>query len=326
MQAKDVQGAPSASPGGEPAEGLSAPAQLLAQVRELEGRLADLRAELERRSRLAELGLLAGVLAHEFENLWTPVRLAAQVARRHPGDRTASARAHEVAERAGARAGAVARTVLDLASPDRRSNERRGGCSGGDRAADQACDARAVAEEAMDLARAGIGEGVSVRLELDEPLRLAAPAGGLMQVVLNLVLNSARAGARQIVVAGGVGGIEDGARGECSTWNIRAHGQRDREGGARERWAAVELVRVVDVGCVGLGWLAVEDDGAGMGADQLGRLGEPFAAVGSVGAAAGGYGLGLYLVRVLVERWGGGVRVESAAGQGTRVVVTLGAA
>jgi signal transduction histidine kinase len=59
--------------------------------------------------------------------------------------------------------------------------------------------------------------------------------------------------------------------------------------------------------------LEYSDDGAGTAvrAQQLGRL-------FGRGAASGGSGVGLYLVRALMERMGGRVEFRSAPGQGFR--------
>jgi signal transduction histidine kinase len=63
----------------------------------------------------------------------------------------------------------------------------------------------------------------------------------------------------------------------------------------------------------------IGDDGRGLSPERQRRLFEPFP--GSDLAAAGS-GLGLFVVRLLVEIWGGTVRVESIHGQRTTVTVT----
>jgi signal transduction histidine kinase/CheY-like chemotaxis protein len=66
--------------------------------------------------------------------------------------------------------------------------------------------------------------------------------------------------------------------------------------------------------------LVVEDDGDGMSSDTLQRLFEPFYSTKPAGA---GTGLGLAVSRALVEAMHGTLRFESAAGAGTRAIVTL---
>jgi nitrogen fixation/metabolism regulation signal transduction histidine kinase len=69
---------------------------------------------------------------------------------------------------------------------------------------------------------------------------------------------------------------------------------------------------------VAVGQITVEDDGAGISRDQLPRIFEP-----RFSTTTSGSGLGLPIVRRLVESWGGKVSVASEMGQGTRVVITL---
>ena len=67
--------------------------------------------------------------------------------------------------------------------------------------------------------------------------------------------------------------------------------------------------------------LTVRDQGQGVAADDLARLAEPFFRVRRPGAMPDGQGLGLTIVRDLVERHGGTLRIDSAPGAGTAVTV-----
>lgn len=69
---------------------------------------------------------------------------------------------------------------------------------------------------------------------------------------------------------------------------------------------------------VSAGRLVVTDDGEGIPADQLARIFEP-----RFSTTTSGSGLGLPIVRRLVESWGGTVSVESEEGRGAVVTVTL---
>ncbi len=70
--------------------------------------------------------------------------------------------------------------------------------------------------------------------------------------------------------------------------------------------------------------LAVCDDGVGIPEDVLPRLGRPFEQVIAdpmIAKTGAGTGLGLALVRSLTERHGGTLRIDSAIGEGTTVLV-----
>ncbi|HPA72277.1 MAG TPA: SpoIIE family protein phosphatase [Spirochaetota bacterium] len=68
----------------------------------------------------------------------------------------------------------------------------------------------------------------------------------------------------------------------------------------------------------------VEDTGPGIPADSLSRIFEPFEqADGSISRTHGGTGLGLTIVKKLVELHGGAVSVQSEEGRGARFTFTL---
>ena len=68
--------------------------------------------------------------------------------------------------------------------------------------------------------------------------------------------------------------------------------------------------------------LSVRDTGAGMDADDLARIAKPFAQ-GRNAKGRAGTGLGLAMVQRLAELQSGQVRIETAPGDGTYVIVTL---
>src|SRR5206468_1959422 len=69
--------------------------------------------------------------------------------------------------------------------------------------------------------------------------------------------------------------------------------------------------------------IEVADAGRGIPADALGRIFEPYYRVPDAAGAARGTGIGLAVVKALVEAHGGTVHVESAPALGTRVTVLL---
>lgn len=70
--------------------------------------------------------------------------------------------------------------------------------------------------------------------------------------------------------------------------------------------------------------LEVADNGLGMNEDEIERALEPFVQLEDVSSRMfEGSGLGLSLVKAMAEQHGGELRIESAKGEGTRVIVTL---
>jgi signal transduction histidine kinase len=70
--------------------------------------------------------------------------------------------------------------------------------------------------------------------------------------------------------------------------------------------------------------VSVKDQGEGVPQEQLRHLTEPFYRVDKARQReTGGYGLGLYLCRVIVEAHRGSLQIESEPGRGTRVTITL---
>jgi two-component system phosphate regulon sensor histidine kinase PhoR len=67
----------------------------------------------------------------------------------------------------------------------------------------------------------------------------------------------------------------------------------------------------------------VEDEGAGIPEASLPRIFDRYYRVSRPDSAARGLGLGLALVKSLVEAHGGAVRVESTPGVGSRFTVSL---
>lgn len=83
------------------------------------------------------------------------------------------------------------------------------------------------------------------------------------------------------------------------------------------------VVRVAARPLAGAVAIDVADSGRGIPAEALGRIFEPYYRVPDAAGAARGTGIGLAVVKALVEAHGGAVSVESAPMLGTRVTVVL---
>lgn len=69
--------------------------------------------------------------------------------------------------------------------------------------------------------------------------------------------------------------------------------------------------------------LSIQDQGIGVGPEDLAHLFEPFRRTDTARRTAGGTGLGLYITRQLVEQHGGTIEMASVVGDGTTVTVRL---
>ena len=71
-------------------------------------------------------------------------------------------------------------------------------------------------------------------------------------------------------------------------------------------------------------YIEVQDRGVGIETDDLSRLTEAFYRPDSARQRdTGGFGLGLYLCKLIAEAHGGGIVIESEPGNGTKVIVKL---
>lgn len=144
--------------------------------------------------------------------------------------------------------------------------------------------AKVVAEMRGILSRI-IGEDVEVRTEIEEGMRPAfADPGQLGQILLNLVVN-----ARDAMKGGG-------------QLTIATRTASDLESPGADSVA----IDVIDTGC-------------GIEQSKLGSIFEPFYS----SKGADGTGLGLSVVKGIVEQHGGSVRVASTLGEGTTFTIIL---
>ena len=151
----------------------------------------------------------------------------------------------------------------------------------------QDTDPVAPIREAVEMVRPSADEaGIALELGVDRerlPERIFADPSAIRQIVVNLTSNAVKFSRRGSPVATTVAGGPDGG---------------------------IEIV--------------VADSGAGIAAEDLPHVFEPFWQGGSAwNAGRAGVGLGLSIVRMLVDLHGGSVEIDSAPGSGTRVRVRL---
>jgi two-component system cell cycle sensor histidine kinase PleC len=74
----------------------------------------------------------------------------------------------------------------------------------------------------------------------------------------------------------------------------------------------------------GEGWqLTVSDSGIGIDPEEIARVQQPFERIEGAGISRGGTGLGLTLVKGLMELHGGGMEIDSTPGEGTTVTLSF---
>lgn len=262
--------------------------RLLVKVSELTAKVRELQSEVERTHRLATLGLLAGSIAHEFNNILTPVLSYAHMALASPEDeamtRKALRKAADGTEKAARIASAMLGFVREEDQPER-------------------AEVRAVVEEAMRcLGRDPAGDGIMVDVDVPAGCAVRMRPIALEQVLMNLILNAVEA------MRPGSGRLRIAAK--CSTWNTPGPpGPPGRSGVAGVT-------------------IEVEDTGPGIAPEMIERIFQPFVSHRPAAGTGGegkrkGTGLGLAICKRLIEEAGGTIGVSSRVGEGTTFRIGL---
>lgn len=310
---------------------------VLDQVERSSLSLDALGASVERTERLALLGTLTGMIAHEFNNLMTPIaaygRIALDARPDDPIRDKALFRAIECAERAGQ----ICAAILELARAEPATPESSAARGVGTGASGQpkggpprAVIADAVRAALHCLARDPRKDGIALELNIPRGMTVAVRSVIVQQIVLNLVLNARRA----LIAA---------MRGQA---HLSEHGTLAAEpavGGMTGRVLRIEAsgIRVPDHAIRSNstwnergGWLqiVVSDAGVGMSEAQLRCVvqprmpGTPLRTPSADVGLVHGSGLGALITHRLVTDVRGFVWGISMPGSGTSIGVVLPAA
>lgn len=145
--------------------------------------LDDLREQLTESQRLATIGTIAAVIAHEFNNLLTPIvsysQFALQSAQSENPDLELIKKALSKAFQSSSKAGKICQSMLGLA---------RGECSVGVVPVQKVID-----EVLLVMARDPQKDGVALRVQVQPELMVHGDAVQLEQVLLNLLINARQA-------------------------------------------------------------------------------------------------------------------------------------
>jgi len=257
-----------------------------AELEHLTRELFELRREVEHMHRLSLAGRVAGTLAHEFNNILTPIMNYAEMALASPEDQGLARKALERALAGSSHASRVATSILTLVSGSEEMFHV-------EHCAHASCDVASAAEEAVAcLSRPPERDGVELRVEVEPGLRVATDEIVVSQVLLNLMLNAVEA-----MRPGG---------GELSV---------------RARALDSESVSI-EVSDTGRGIPAERVERAFEPFSTFDRVMSDNLSGGTEGRSRG-VGLGLTICRNLVERAGGEIALESAVGEGTRLRIRL---
>ena len=151
---------------------------VLEHLQSLEGQFQNVRGGLSHSHRLATLGTIASIIAHEYNNILTPMISYAQLSLAKPDDHELMKKAVEKALLGAERAAHISASLLGFA-----------------READQnhAATLRSVIDEAVGcLARDPKKDGIELKVDVPEVLVAISPLN-LQQVLLNLFLNARQA-------------------------------------------------------------------------------------------------------------------------------------
>lgn len=301
------------------AESLDNTQRLLGRLDELESELSRVHHALEHHERLATLGTIAGLIAHEFNNILTPVLSYAQMALAAPDDRDLATKALHKAADGAERASQIAGSILGFVRDEGRdvwAKARAVPRPEQPEAPQPAADLRSAAQDAIacmgrDLER----DLIELRISGDAGVRAAMKPLALQHILLNVILNARAA----MLPLGGMLTIETGFADEPPRAGPEAVTTAPRStGNLNSGWAVIRIT----------------DTGRGMRPETLGRIFEPFFTKPADGAAGRddsterrrGTGLGMTMCKRLADEVGGYLTVESRVGQGTCVTIVVPAA
>ena len=162
-----------------------------AHPRDSKARLDELHAQLEHCHRLATLGTLAAGIAHEINNILTPVLAYAQLARQNPGDQALHCKALDKAIQGVETATQITQAMLGFAS---NPNEV------------ESANIADVVQSALEcIGRDPSKDRIRVTTKVDPNLHVRMRPLALQQVLVNLILNACsvlrRSGGELVIVA-----------------------------------------------------------------------------------------------------------------------------
>jgi len=162
-------------------------ARLLEKRRSLHRRLQQqsrqndqLRDHLDQMQSLANLGLVTAMIAHEMNNILTPLGTYAELALQHPDDRALAEKALRKAAVNSERAGRILESMLAMVRGERGQRDRHR-------------VALLIDEVFACLGRDFVKDGIRVIRDIEDDLEVFGEATQLQQLFMNLILNARQA-------------------------------------------------------------------------------------------------------------------------------------
>lgn len=223
------------------------------------------------------LGLLAGTIAHVFNNLLASMQGRTELALAHLEAGHPAAEHMQAVEQGLQASAALVRQLLNYAK-------------GGGSREQAACDLNAIVQETMALVPLERKMGKAVVLDLEQgALTAQVDAAQVSQLLMNLVFNAAEA------IGPGAGTVTVATRRTCLT--------------AAERRKLLKGRQMAAGPCL---LLEVRDTGGGMDRQTVTRIFDPFFTT-----KPGGRGLGMAAALGIISRHQGALAVESREGEGS---------
>jgi len=236
----------------------------------------ELEQQLQQARKVEAVGLLAGGVAHDFNNILTIILGYCDLLAEDVAGQPAALRSLNEIREAGERASALTRQLLAFSRKEV--------------VAPESLDLGEIVTNLSKMLRRLIGEDIELVTNLDPDCRVLADRGQIEQVLINLAANARDA-------------MPDGGRLSVTVREVVRDAATAGEHGRRPS----EPRRFVE--------LTIADSGIGMNEEARRHAFEPFFTTKEKGH---GTGLGLATVQAIVKQCGGGIRVDSSAGCGTR--------
>lgn len=266
------------------------------ELKKLNERLFDVQRELNRSDRLAAVGQLAAMVAHEVGTPLHSISGHVQILLQEKQEDEKATHRLRIVESQIARVVEIIHRFLSASGPEERVFEP--------------VDVNVLLKDLFDLVGPAIDQkGVKVSLDLDPSLPWIRGEGGqLQQVCLNLILNAIDA----MPQGGGLAVTTRFQAGFRPTMGVP-----DSRSNLPELSATSLSDKTSEDGRIEI---VVSDTGEGVSSEHLSRIFDPFFTTKEIGQ---GTGLGLAICRRIVKAHGGSIAVSSVIGQGSTFTLLL---